>query len=176
MRSVSRFIEKRLKLKVNTTKSAVAPARGRKFLGFNFGTGRIPLRAVAEESIQRFRARVRELTGRSQGRSIEVVVNRLAKYLRGWVGYFGFAEIRTVFQVLDSWIHRRLRSLLWKQWGRRGRYRELRRRRVSQDLARSLVKSCHGPWRLARTKAINIALPTSYLLSLGLPQLATVRN
>jgi hypothetical protein len=88
----------------------------------------------------------------------------------GGYAYFGFVEVPASFKELDSWLRRRLRCYLWKQWGRR-RYRELRRRGVSRDLAWNTVKSAHGPWRLSRSPALAIALPGAYFAGLGLPRL-----
>jgi RNA-directed DNA polymerase len=98
------------------------------------------------------------------------VVGDLRRHLDGWYAYFSFAEAPSVFQELDSWIRRRLRCYLWKQWGRR-RYRALRRRGVSRDLAWNTVTSAHGPWRLSRSPALAIALPGRYFDGLGLPRL-----
>jgi hypothetical protein len=98
------------------------------------------------------------------------VVGELRQYLGGWYAYFGFTEAPSSFKELDSWIRRRLRCYLGKQWGRR-RYRELRRRGVSQDLAWNTVKSAQGPWRLSRRPALAIARPGSSVDGLGWPRL-----
>ena len=97
-----------------------------------------------------------------------------ALHVAAWRGYFGFAETRSVLRDLDSWLRRRLRSLLWKRWKvSRVRFAELTVRGVSRDLAAQTCGSPHGPWRLSRSPALNIALPTSLWKSLGLPTLAT---
>ena len=117
MASVSRFVSQRLKLRVNREKSAVDEPQKRKFLGFTFTGGRSPnRRKIAPESIQRFRSRVRRLTRRNRGISLEQRVDELSRYLRGWIGYFGYVESPWVLRGLDSWIRRRLRSVQWKQW------------------------------------------------------------
>ena len=117
MASVSRFVSQRLKLRVNREKSAVDVPQKRKFLGFTFTGGRRPnQRKIAPESIQRFRSRVRRLTRRNRGISLEQRVDELSRYLRGWIGYFGYVESPWVLRSLDSWIRRRLRSVQWKQW------------------------------------------------------------
>ncbi len=95
---------------------------------------------------------------------------RLGNYLKGWLGYFGFTETRSMFKELDSWIRRRLRSYVWKQWGRRG-YKELRKRGVSRTLAWNTAKSAHGPWRISRSPALTIALGIRYFTDFGLPLL-----
>lgn len=172
MESITRFLTTRLKLKVNEAKSAVARPVERKFLGFSFTAGKQPKRRIAPKAVDRFKERVRELTRRTRGVSFEEMVANLTRYLRGWKGYFSFCETPSVLQALDSWIQRRLRAALWKQWRKgRTRFAELRARRVSVDLAAQTAGSCHGPWRLSKSPALNIALPTSYFGSLGLPKL-----
>ena len=169
MASVTRFLERRLKLKVNEAKSAVDRPWNRKFLGFTFTNRRATRRKVSEESLLAFKAKVRELTGRTRGRTTEQIVRELMKFILGWRGYFGFAEVTSPLRDLDKWIRRRLRIYHWKQWGRRG-YRELRKRGVSRDLAWNTCKSAHGPWRLSQSPALAIALPARYFAALGLAE------
>ena len=173
MASVSDFITRRLKLKVNGEKSAVARPWERKFLGFSVTGQRQPKRRIAPQSILRLKARIRGLTRRTRGVRIEQMVKELQSYLLGWRGYFGFCETPSVLQELDQWIHRRLRSVVWKQWKRgRVRFKELRLRGVGRDLAAQTAGSPKGPWRLSGSIALNVALPGSYFTSLGLPRLA----
>ena len=169
MQNVSRFITTRLKLKVNTDKSAVARPAERKFLGFSFTNAQEPKRRIAPAALRRFKARVRELTSRTRGVSIERMIADLTPYLRGWLSYFGVCETPSVLAQLNSWLRRRLRSATWKQW-RRGttRFAELRKRGVSSDLAAKAAGSCHGPWRISKSPALSIALPNAYFQSLGL--------
>jgi RNA-directed DNA polymerase len=168
LRSVTNFLARRLKLTVNESKSAVGRPWERTFLGFQLSSKQN--RRISPKALRAFKERVRGITRRTRGRRIDQVVKELRSYLVGWRSYFGFSEVRGVFKELDSWIRRRLRSYLWKQWGRRG-YRELRQRGVSRDLAWNTAKSAHGPWRLSRSPALAFALPAKYLFSLGLPQL-----
>ncbi len=131
MASVTRFLTTRLKLTVNAAKSAVARPVERKFLGFSFTGGAIPKRRIAPKALARLRARVRNLTQRTRGVSLEQMVRELATYLTGWRGYFGYCETPSVLRDLDSWIQRRLRCVVWKQWKRgRRRYEALRARGV----------------------------------------------
>jgi RNA-directed DNA polymerase len=175
MASITRFITAKLKLRVNQHKSAVARPWQRKFLGFSFTSEREPRKRIAPQAIARFKKRVRELTRRTRGVSIERMAEELARYLRGWLGYFGKCETPSVLGRLEQWLRRRLRSVLWKQW-RRGtvRFGELRRRGVDKVLAAQTAGSAHGPWRLAGSPALHLALPNAYFDSLGLPRL-TVR-
>jgi RNA-directed DNA polymerase len=176
MESIGRFITTKLKLKVNQQKSAVARPWERKFLGFSFTWNREPKRRIAPKAVERFKERVRELTRRTKGVSIERMAKELAQYLRGWIGYFGRCQTPTVLQGLEEWIRRRLRSVIWKQWKRgKVRFAELRKRGVGKDLAAQTAGSAHGPWRLANSPALTIALPNAYFNSLGIPRLTVNR-
>ena len=172
--SVSRFVERKLRLKVNRDKSAVDRPWRRKFLGFSFTVHRQPRRRIAPASIERFKQRIRELTRRTRGCTLEDVIGELTRYLRGWLGYFGFCQTQSVLRDLESWLHRRLRALMWKRW-KRGtvRFRELRQRGVSHALAAQSAGSSHNVWRLSRSPALNYALPGKFWTSLGLPSLVT---
>jgi len=172
MERVTHFITHRLKLKVNQTKSAVAHPRQRKFLGFSFTGEREPRRRIAPKAIARFKERIREQTRRTRGISLQQMVEQITTYLRGWLGYFGACQTPSVLRDLEAWLRRRLRSVVWKQWKRgRTRFRELRKRGVSKDLAATTAGSAHGPWRLANSPALNIALPNAYFAKLGLPSM-----
>jgi RNA-directed DNA polymerase len=170
-RSITGFITRRLKLKVNEQKSAVARPVERKFLGFSF-TLRGPKRRIADKALIRFKRRVRELTSRTRGISIEQMARELADYLRGWKAYFGFCETPSVLETLDQWLRRRLRSVIWKQWKRSHvRFRRLSEHGIGRDLAAQTVGSPLGPWRIANSPAMHIAFPLAYFASLGLPRL-----
>jgi RNA-directed DNA polymerase len=176
MESLARFITTKLKLKVNAQKSAVARPWERKFLGFSFTNEEAPRRRIAPKAVDRFKERVRELTGRTRGVSVERMAEDLSRYLRGWIGYFGKCETPSVLQGLERWIRHRLRSMVWKQW-KRGtvRFAELRKRGVGRDLAAQTAGSAHGPWRLANSPALSLALPNAYFDSLGIPRLTVSR-
>jgi RNA-directed DNA polymerase len=172
MRSVSEFITKRLKLKVNEQKSAVSKPSKRKFLGFSFTWHREPKRRIAPKAITRFKQRVRELTRRTRGVRVETMVAQLSRYLTGWRGYFRFCQTPTVLRRLEEWTRRRLRSVIWKQWKQsRVRFAELTKRGVGKELAAQTAGSAHGPWRLSNSPALTIALPNAYFVSLGLTPL-----
>src|SRR5438046_1377799 len=169
MESVTHFITHRLKLKVNQAKSAVARPGQRKFLGFSFTSERKPRRRIAPKAIVRFKERIREQTCRTRSISLTQMVKEIATYLRGWLGYFGDCQPSSVLQSLESWLRRRLRSVVWKQWKHgRTRFKELRKRGVSKDLAAQTAGSAHGPWRIANSPALAIALSNAYFASLGL--------
>jgi len=172
MESVTRFITNTLKLKVNETKSAVARPQVRKFLGFSFTAGPEVKRTLAPKALDRFKARIREVTRRAKGVSIETTIAELTPYMRGWRSYFGFCETPEALVYLTRWVRLRLRAALWRQW------KTPRRRRaallalgVRPQLASHTAGSGRGPWYLARAKALSVGLSNAYFKSLGLPTL-----
>jgi len=172
MESITRFITQRLKLKVNETKSAVARPQERKFLGFSFSTGPEVKRVIAPKALDRFKARIREITRRAKGVSIETTMEELAPYLRGWRNYFGFCETPEVLVHLTRWVRLRLRAALWRQWKTpRRRRAALLQLGVRPRLASNTAGSGRGPWYLARAKALSVGLSNAYFKSLGLPTL-----
>lgn len=173
MASVTRFVTNRLRLRVNMAKSAVDQPSRRKFLGFSFTAGKAPpRRRIAPQALRRFQERVRELTRRGKGDALSRTIEKLRTYLNGWAGYFGFCETPSVLRRLDQWVRRRLRAIAWRQW-RNGwnRFEQLFVRNVPRRLAAQTASSAHGPWRIAASPALNIALSNSALAALGLPSL-----
>jgi len=165
----------KLKLRVNSAKSAVAPARDRSFLGYGFwvAPGKIVKRRVAPKALEKMKERVREITSRNGGRSLTQVVALLRSYLVGWKAYFRLADTPRVFADVDKWLHRRLRMLMLKQW-KRGRtiYRELQRRGVEGAALGMAARFGRRWWHVAAHKALHIALPGRLFQSIGLPRLA----
>jgi RNA-directed DNA polymerase len=173
MASVTRFLQRKLKLKVNAEKSAVARPWRRKFLGLSFTRGEKPKRKLARQTVERFKREVRKRTRASRGISLEQMIRGLSEYLRGWRAYFGFCETRTELVKLDSWIRRRLRCVAWRQWKRGpNRYHELCRRGVGDELARTTAASPRGPWHISHCQALAYAFPNAYFAQLGLISLA----
>lgn len=173
MASISRFITDRLKLKVNESKSAVERPQNRSFLGFSFTGGNSPnRRKIAPKALARFKARVKELTRRNQGRSLGQIITALNQYLKGWVGYFGFCQTTKVLRDLDSWIRHRLRCLQWKQWKvYRRRKAELIKRGINPELAHTTAFSAKGPWRISHTPGVRMALNNHFFDQMGLIRL-----
>jgi RNA-directed DNA polymerase len=174
MESVSRFITKKLKLRVNHEKSSVRHVRQGQFLGFSFSLNKdgVVKRKIAPHALKRMKRRVRQLTRRAKGRSLTQVVEALTVYLRGWRGYFGFCETPSMLHHLDAWIRRRLRAYMWKQWKRsKVRYRRLRALGLDHHLARITAGSNRGPWAMSRNKGMNIAVRKAFFDALGLPRL-----
>ena len=172
MTNVTRFLTRRLKLKVNEAKSAVARPEERKFLGFSFSSNKEPKRRISPKALLRCKQKIRELTRQTRGISLEQMIKELAAYLSGWKNYFGFCQTTWILRNLDHWIRRTLRSTIWKQWKRGAvRFRELRRRGVSTSLAAKAAGSAHGPWRLAHSPALAVDLANAYFALHGLPNL-----
>ncbi len=172
MMSIRRFITQRLKLKVNEAKSAVARPQERKFLGFSFTDGPEIRRAIAPKSLIRVKDKIREITRQAKGISIETTVKRLATYMVGWRGYFGFCETPKVLIGLVRWVRLRLRCALWRQWKTpRRRRAALLQMGVRPRLAANTAGSGRGPWYLARSKALSVGASNAYFCSFGLPSL-----
>jgi RNA-directed DNA polymerase len=165
LKSITRFVERKLKLKVNDQKSRVGPTSKSKFLGFTFRGKFIAWHADAE---RKFKYEIRKLTGRSRGISMEKKIQELTVYMRGWINYFGIAQGYQKCVDLDSWIRRRLRMGYWKQWRKvRTKVRNMMKLGVSLDLAISCGMSSKSYWHSARTPGINIALSNDYLAKQG---------
>jgi len=172
MDSVTRFIKQRLKLKVNEAKSAVARPQERKFLGFSFTAGPVVQRAIAPKALERFKERIRDITRRAKGVSMETTMAELVPYLRGWRTYFGFCETPLVLISLTRWVRLRLRAAMWRQWKTpRRRRAALLELGVRPRLASNTAGSGLGPWYLSRAKALSVGLSNAYFKSLGLPTL-----
>jgi len=170
MRNLQRFISEQLRLRVNTQKSAVDRAWKRTYLGFTLSARDKKLR-VSERSLSKLKDKVRVLSRRTRGHSLDRVIAELRDSLLGWKAYFDVSEVLSPLREVDKWIRRRLRSYIWKQWGRRG-YRRLRALGVERFLAWNTAKSAHGPWRLSASPALYKAMPNRYFKDLGLPELA----
>ena len=174
MAGLKAFLTGKLKLKVNEAKSAVARPHTRKFLGFTFSNRKQAKRRIAPKALARFKERIRELTQRTRGVSVDQMIGTLKRYLTGWRGYFGFCETPRVLRKLDEWIRRRLRCFFWKQWKRgRTRFQELTTRGVNRNLAAQTAGSPHNAWRLSCSPALSMALSNSYFRSLGLPSVGS---
>jgi RNA-directed DNA polymerase len=175
MASVSKFLTLRLKLKVNETKSAVARPEERKFLGFSISNDGSE-RRIAPKALDKFKARIRDMTCRTRGKSLPQVVDELKPYLIGWRSYFDFCQTPRVLTNLEAWTRRRLRMYLWRQWQNgHNRFKELRRRGVPKFLAAVAAGSPTGFWRMSGHPAVQMALRNHAFDALGLPRLYIAR-
>jgi RNA-directed DNA polymerase len=172
MESITRFITRRLGLKVNDKKSAVARPQERKFLGFSFTVGPEVKRIIAPKAVTRFKERIREITRTAKSVSLESTMAVLIPYMRGWRGYFGNCDTPDQLIQLTRWVRLRLRAALWRQWKTHRRRRAmLLHLGVRRRLAENTAASSRGPWHLAYSKALSVALSNAYFRSCGLPSL-----
>lgn len=170
--SVQRFIEGTLRLKVNESKSAVDRPWNRKFLGFSFTHHKEPKVRVAKTSLQRMKKKIREITSRKMPFPMEYRIEKLNQYLIGWCGYFALADTPSIFSRLDSWIKRRLRMCLWKNWKKpRTRVRNLIRLKVPYGKAYEWGNTRKGYWRISKSPILHRTLGNSYWESQGLKSL-----
>jgi len=173
LNSMENFLGKKLKLRTNKEKSAVDKPSRSKFLGFSFFTRKgTPHIRIAPITIERFKNNIRRLTKRSTGESIEDKVNKLNKYITGWTAYFSIAKARSILRGLDSWIRRRLRMCLLKQWKRcKTKLRKLMKLGIPEDWAGRIAFSRKKCWRLSNTPQVAKALGTKFWQEQGLKSL-----
>ena len=164
MKSITSFLDRRLRLQVNAEKSAVARPWERKFLGYSLTTNRKPRLKVAKESVRRLKGKLREIFRRGRGRNLgKLIADELTPLLRGWMNYFRLAEVKNVFEELDSWIRRKLRCLIWRHWKRTfTRVKGLRQRGLDEVRAWESATNGRGPWWNAGASHMNAAFPKSY--------------
>lgn len=166
--SVQRFLTQQLKLVVNEQKSCVRESRGCEFLGFTFVGKQVTIK-VAPKKLKAFKHRIKELTGRSRGISMQRRLTDLNRYVRGWIGYFGLARQLDDIADLDGWIRRRVRMCYWKQWRHpRTKVRNLVRLGVNLDMAIKHAVTRKSYWRMSRTPAMRYAMPNKWLAQQGL--------
>lgn len=166
--AVTGYLTRQLRLVVNQKKSRIVASDGVEFLGFVF-RGRRATINVSDKSIQRFKHRIRKLTGRSWGVSMERRLSELRSYLRGWIGYYGLAAQLKLFDRFDQWIRRRIRMCYWKRWRHaRTRSQELIRLGVPRRQAIRHAKSRQGYWHMAKTIASGVGLTNQWLKEQGL--------
>jgi RNA-directed DNA polymerase len=166
MTSIKRFIERRLKLRLNTAKSRVAKIDQTNFLGFTFKAGKI---RWSDAAFKQFKRRIRKLTGRSWFVSMEYRLEKLAQYLRGWMNYFGISHYYRPIPEIDHWLRRRIRMCYWKQWRyARTKVRNLLKLGTFKRTAILTAISRKGPWHLSRTLATQTGMTNKWLADQGL--------
>lgn len=172
MKSVQKFIEQKLRLKVNEEKSAVDRPWKRKFLGFSFTWHKEPKVRIAKESIKRLRQKIREMTSRKMPYPIDDRIKKLNQYLMGWCGYFALADTPSIFKDLDKWIRRRLRMCLWKNWKKpKTKFRNLIKLGTPRHKAWEWANSRKGYWRISNSPILDRNLGNSYWSNRGLKNL-----
>lgn len=169
LESLTRFLEKKLRLKVNREKSAVDRPGKRKFLGYSMTWHKEPRLKVAPESVKRLKDKLREKFRQGRGRNIGRFIEELAPLLRGWVNYFRLAEVKNTFEDLDGWIRRKLRRNLWRQWKRNyTRAKNLMKLGLSEERAWKSATNGRGPWWNSGASHMNQALPRKFFDAHGL--------
>lgn len=169
MASLERFLTKRLRLKVNRDKSAVARPWERKFLGYSVTVNRSPRLRVAPKSVQRMKAKLLPILRRGRGRHLVSTIEELNRVLRGWVAYFRLVDVKAGLEELDHWVHRRLRCIVWRRWkSPRIRAKRLRKCGLDPERARHAAYNGRGPWWNAGQLHMVDAVPTDELRRLGL--------
>lgn len=172
MASITRFLTERLRLKVNTAKSAVDRPWVRTFLGYTMTAHQQPRLRVAAKSVKRLRSKLRTTLRQGRGRTLATTVRTLTPILRGWLQYFRLAEAKGVFEELDGWMRRKLRCVLWRQWKRpRTRRKRLMQRGLDPERAWRSASNGRGPWWNAGASHMNDAYRAAFFTQLGLPSL-----
>ncbi len=173
MKSITRFVEKRLKLKVNRKKSAVDRPWKRKFLGYSMTINKQSRLKAATESVKRLKGKLKAIFRKGRGRNMERLIQEdLNPLLRGWVNYFCLSEVKRIFEELDAWIRRKLRCIIWRQWKKpRNRLKKLIRLGLDEQRSRQSAYNGRGPWWNAGASHMNQALPKSYFDRFGLVRL-----
>lgn len=168
--SITKFLAKKLRLRVNEEKSAVGKPSSRKFLGFTFGVSPEAPRLVAPQSMRKARRKIHDLVKRSKQFCLEEKISKVGRYLRGWLNYFGHSDRLSEIQTMFGYARRRLRRAAWENWKTPKRRRqELTRRGVEPLAARKVSSTSKGAWCLSRTPSIQQALPNRYFREFGFP-------
>jgi len=172
IKSVTSFVDRRLRLRVNAEKSAVARPWQRKFLGYSMTWHKQPRLKVADASIRRFKDKLRALFREGRGRNLKRFIEELTPVLRGWMNYFRLAEVKGIFEELDGWLRRKLRCLLWRQWKRNfTRAKALMRRGLENVRSWRSATNGRGPWWNSGASHMNDAFPKTYFDRMGLVSL-----
>jgi len=175
MKSMTELIENKLKLTVNKSKSAVDLVSRRKFLGFSFYFAKSGAEIrIHEKSIKRFKEKVKILTNRNKGISMDFRMMKLTDVIKGWINYYGIANAGARLTKLDQWIRRRLRACIWKQWKKvKTRYRNLIKLGIPKYKAYQYSNTRKGYWRISNSPIVNKSITNKYLETLGFVSLTS---
>lgn len=172
--SITAYLWKRLRLKVNEGKSAVERPWKREFLGYSMTPERKPKLKVSPGAEKRAEGHLREIMRKGRGRKLSAVIGEITLFLRGWIGYFRLSQVKRVFEELDGWIRRKLRRILWKQWKKpKTRAKRLIQLGIDKTRAYESAHTGRGPWWNAGASHMNTSITTKWLSSLGLLSLIT---
>ena len=172
--SIGNYLTRKLKLVVNHQKSRTGGTEGVEFLGFTFRSYGGKIR-VSMKKIKKFKDRIREITRRNRGVSMQARLIELRRYLHGWVAYFRLSPLKSMYEDLDKWIRRRLRACIWRQWrSPRTRIRNLLKLGVPKCEAVTHGCSSKGPWVMSSSKAVHMAISLDYLKRIGVVSLLEI--
>jgi group II intron reverse transcriptase/maturase len=167
--SCKRYLEKKLKLKMNEEKSRTDSPLRAKFLGFAMYKLRQVGIRVHEKALRKLKEELKRLTRRNRGNTLKKVLWEIKRSMEGWLNYYALADMRSHMDRLNQWLRRRIRMYIWKQWKRvRTRYSELRRHGIKRGQAWQWANTRKGYWRIAKSPILQTALPDNHLESLGL--------
>jgi hypothetical protein len=173
MEGCIRFLEGKLKLKVNRKKSTTGSPLKLKFLGFSMYRQKegIGIRAH-EKPLERLKERLKAITSRKRGETIERILEEIIRVMNGWLGYYRIADIKTYLQRISEWLRRRIRQLYWKRWKRVGtRYENLIRLGVPRDKAWQWANARKGYWCIAGSWIMTTTMNNRYFETLGFPNI-----
>jgi RNA-directed DNA polymerase len=169
LESITRWLEKKLKLRVNREKSGVDRPWKRRFLGYSMTSNREPKLKISPKSIERLKANLKAIFRKGRGRKVAAIIEELKPKLRGWIRYYRLTKVKGILEQLDQWIRRRLRCIIWRQMKRvYARAKALIRRGLEEERAWRSAKNQRGPWWNAGASHMNQAYPKSYFEKLGL--------
>ena len=172
MKSISGFLERRLRLQINREKSAVDRPWKRVFLGVSMTWDKVPRLRVAPSSVLRFKSNLKRAFRQGKGRNLSRFIEELKPVLRGWINYYQLTEVKNTIEELDGWIRRRLRCILWRQWKRPfARAKNLMKRGLGEEQAWISATNGRGPWWNSGAAHMNLAFPKSFFDRLGLVSL-----
>ena len=169
LKSITKFLERKLKLKVNTEKSAVSSPTKRKFLGYSFYYGKDGVRfRVHDKSYERLKEKIRKITNRNISMNFGYRIKKLNEIIVGWVNYFKLADMKTKLMELDQWIRRRLRAVVWKSWKLvRTRFKNLMKLGVPREIAWQYANTRKGYWRISNSHILNKTITNQRLINHG---------
>lgn len=175
LESITRFLEQRLKLKVNAEKSAVSLPTKRKFLGYSFyyGKGGIKFR-VHNKSYERLKKKIKDITNRNVSMNFNHRIKKLNEIIVGWVNYFKLADMKSKLEDLDQWIRRRLRACVWKTWKKiKTRFQNLMKMGIPRDKAWEFANTRKGYWRISKSPILNKTVTNQKLINHGFKSLSS---
>jgi RNA-directed DNA polymerase len=178
LKSITKFLERKLKLKVNTEKSAVSSPTKRKFLGYSFYYGKDGVRfRVHDKSYERLKEKIRKITNRNISMNFGYRIKKLNEIIVGWVNYFKLADMKTKLMELDQWIRRRLRAVVWKSWKLvRTRFKNLMKLGVPREIAWQYANTRKGYWRISNSHILNKTITNQRLINQGFKSLSSQYN